>query len=55
MTVGEILTAVIAADRSDSLAWLTVDFTATQDSDSTEWGVPLRFDPDLSYRQIVEQ
>ena len=62
--VGEILTAVIddaATDHSGenrtALAWLTVDFTTTQDSESVNWDtdVSLRLKRGSTYRQIIEQ
>lgn len=62
--VGAILIDMLddaATDHSGAnrtaLAWLTVDFTATQDSDSVNWDtdVSLRFKRGSTYRRIVEQ
>ncbi len=62
--VGEILTAIIddaATDHSGvnrtALAWLTVDFTTTQDSDSVNWDtdISLRLKRGSTYRKIIEQ
>ncbi len=62
--VGAILIDMLddaAIDHSGAnrtaLAWLTVDFTATQDSDSVNWDtdVSLRFKRGSTYRKVIEQ
>ena len=62
--LGEILIEMIddaatdhAADNRTALAWLTIDFTATVDSDGVAWDedVSLRFKRGTDYRAIVEQ
>ncbi|KKL83237.1 hypothetical protein LCGC14_1976770 [marine sediment metagenome] len=46
-----------SGDNRTALAWLTVDFTTSQDSDSVNWdtNVSLRFKRGSTYRRIVEQ
>ncbi|KKK54950.1 hypothetical protein LCGC14_3079500, partial [marine sediment metagenome] len=63
-TVGEILVDMLddaatdhAGDNRTALAWLTVDFDGTNDSDAVAWDtdVSLRFKRGSTYRKVIEQ